>query len=224
MTGLDSQNLFSPSDLCSRTAALVLLNLLVASCGPQAPPQGASPIGSPPTPALAPGDAIRVQVWREADLSGTFAVDDRGSVTLPLLGEREVTGLGPSALRDGLLSDYRQFLQNPSIEVTVLRRLSILGEVRNPGLYPVDATVSLSDALAMAGGVAPNGNKNDIRLVRGSNVIRQDLDAATIVGISDIRSGDKIVVGEKSWLARNPGAFFGSLIAAGAIIASAVIR
>ena len=207
-----------------RVSVFIAACLLHTSCAtpgsvaPQNSLEGASAL------SLAPGDAIRVQLWREADLSGTFAVDDRGSVTLPLLGEREVTGLGPSELRDSLLSDYREFLQNPSIEVTILRRLSILGEVRSPGLYPVDATISLSDALAMAGGIAPNGNADDIRLIRGTRVIRQDLDAAALVGMSDIRSGDQIVVGEKSWLARNPGAFFGSLIAAGAIIASAVIR
>jgi polysaccharide export outer membrane protein len=143
---------------------------------------------------------------------------------MPLLGERQVTDLGLSTLRDSLLSEYREYLQNPSIEVTVLRRINILGEVRNPGLYPVDATVSLSDALAMAGGVAPNGNRDDIRLLRGSEVIRQDLDDATLVGMADIRSGDQIVVGEKGWLSRNPGAFFGSLIAAGAIVAAALVR
>lgn len=183
------------------------------------------PLSQSPAPAaLAPGDAIRVQVWREADISGTFSVDDRGIVTLPLLGEREIAGLGPADLRDKLLADYGEYLQNPSVEVTVLRRISILGEVRTPGLYPVDATVSLSDALAMAGGIAPNGNKDDIQLIRDDQVVRQDLDAAMFVGSSDIRSGDQIVVGEKGWLARNPGAFFGSLIAAGAIIASAIIR
>lgn len=203
----------------------VLVCLLTAACA-SAPP---SPVAQSSTesefaPALSPGDAIRIQVWREADLSGTFTVDDRGIATLPLLGEHEVTGLGPSELRDKLLADYREYLQNPSIEVTILRRISILGEVRSPGLYPVDATVSLSNALALAGGVTPNGNPNDIRLIRDQQVIRLDLDTATLVGISDIRSGDQIVVGQKGWMARNPGAFFGSLIAAGAIITATLIR
>ena len=208
----------------SRFASLCTLVFLAAGCASSGI---APPIEHPessPGPALSPGDAINVQVWREADLSGMFTVDDRGIVTMPLLGERDVTGLGPSELRDKLLSDYREYLQNPSIEVTILRRISILGEVRSPGLYPVDATVSLSDALALAGGLAPNANSNDIRLVRDQQMIRQDLDSATLIGVSDIRSGDQIVVGEKGWISRNPGAFFGSLIAAGAIITTALIR
>lgn len=153
-----------------------------------------------------------------------FTVDDRGIVTLPLLGEREVSGLGPDALRDDLLADYREYLQNPSIEVTILRRINILGEVRSPGLYPVDATISLADALALAGGVTPVADPNKIRLVRDNEVIAQGVDQAAVIGASEIRSGDQIVVGQKSWLARNSGVVLGSLIAAGAIIAAAFIN
>jgi len=176
------------------------------------------------SPELLPGDAVRVQVWREGDISGTFTVDDRGIVTLPLLGECEVSGLDPTELRDALLSDYREYLQNPSIEVTILRRINILGEVRSPGLYPVDATISLADALALAGGVTPTADPNKIQLVRDNEVIVEGVNQAAVIGASDIRSGDQIVVGQKSWLARNSAVILGSLIAATAIIAAAFIR
>jgi polysaccharide export outer membrane protein len=163
-------------------------------------------------------------VWREADLSGTFEVDDRGIVVLPLLGERTVTGMSPDDLRDALLEDYAEYLQNPSVQVTLLRRINILGEVRSPGLYPVDATISLADALALAGGITPVGSPDDIRLIRGDQIIRQDLDRATLVGSAEIRSGDQIVVGRRSWASRNSTAILGSIIAASAIIAAAFIR
>lgn len=172
---------------------------------------------------LIPGDAVRVQVWRESDLSGTFTVDDRGVVTLPLLGERAVRGLEPQELRYVLLSAYTQYLQNPSIEVTILRRINILGEVRTPGLYPVDATVSLADALAMAGGITPTADPNKIRLVRHNEVIAKGVDQTAVLGASDIRSGDQIVVGQKSWFSRNIAVVLGSAIAATALIAAALI-
>jgi polysaccharide export outer membrane protein len=175
-------------------------------------------------PELLPGDAVRVQVWREGDISGVFTVDDRGIVTLPLLGEREVSGLDPSELREALLTDYKEYLQNPSIEVTILRRINIVGEIRSPGLYPVDATISLADALALAGGVTPIADPNKIRLVRDNQVIAQGVDQAAVIGASDIRSGDQIVVGQKSWLARNSAVILGSLIAATALIAATVIN
>lgn len=196
----------------------------LAACSSSPPPLTAPAEGVRPDPGLRPGDAVRVQVWREDDLSGTFTVDDRGVVTLPLLGEREVAGLEPARLRDDLLTDYREYLQNPSIQVTVLRRINILGAVTQPGLYPVDATISLSEALGMAGGITPAGDEDDIRVIRDGRVIHRALDQATMVGAVDIRSGDQVVVGEKGWFARNPGALLGSLLGATAVIITALVR
>lgn len=202
--------------------ATMLIGL--AACSSSPPPSTAPATNVRPDLGLRPGDAVRIQVWREGDLSGTFTVDDRGVVTLPLLGEREVAGLEPAELRDDLLTDYREYLQNPSIQVTVLRRINILGAVTQPGLYPVDATISLSEALGIAGGITPTGDDDDIRVIRDGRVIHRALDQATLVGAVDIRSGDQVVVGEKSWFERNPGALLGSLLGATAVIITALVR
>lgn len=170
------------------------------------------------------GDAVQVSVWREDDLSGTFLVDDRGVVTLPLIGQRSVLGMSAEGLRDSLLSDYQRYLQNPSIEVTILRRINILGEVRSPGLYPVDATVTVADAIALAGGLTSSASRSDISLVRSDGTTVKEMDVDAGIGETMIRSGDQIVVGEKSWLARNGGVVVGSLVAAAAIIAAAFIN
>jgi polysaccharide biosynthesis/export protein len=196
---------------------------LLVACGGNSLP-APPPSASLAPPALQPGDAVRVRVWREGDLSGEFQVDQRGVVTLPLLGEREVTGMHPDSLRDRLVVEYREYLQNPSVEVTLLRRISVLGEVRSPGLYPVDGTMTLADAIARAGGVGPQGNDDDIRLIRDGIEIRTDLDEEILVGSADLRSGDQVVVGQKSWFARNSAAVFGSLVAATAIITTAIIN
>jgi polysaccharide export outer membrane protein len=201
----------------------VLVLIAVAACSSSPPPQSVDTSTAAST-GLLPGDAVRLQVWREEDLSGTYSVDDRGIVTLPLLGEREVSGLEPAELRAALLDDFKQYLQNPSIEVTVLRRINILGAVRDPGLYPVDATVSLADALALAGGVTTTADPNKIQLVRNDEVIATGVDQASLVGAADIRSGDQIIVGERSWMSRNLGVVIGSTIAAAGIIAAALIN
>lgn len=203
---------------------VAMLIVGLASCSSSPPPSTALDEGVRPDLDLRPGDAVRVEVWREDDLSGEFTVDDRGVVTLPLLGERDVAGLEPAELRDELLADYREYLQNPSIQVTVLRRINILGAVTQPGLYPVDATISLSEALGMAGGITPTGNEDDIRVIRDGRVIHRALDHATLVGAVDIRSGDQVVVGEKGWFARNPGALLGSLLGATAVIIATLVR
>lgn len=209
--------------VCARRRTIgVLAAGLIAACS-SAPSAAIGP--SPATdPGIRPGDIVQVSVWREPDLGGEFAVDDRGIVTLPLLGERDVDGMEAPALRDELLEEYREYLRNPSIEVKVLRRINILGAVNQPGLYPVDATISLAEALALAGGISPTGDADEIRLVRDGRSLYEDLDRSALIGDVDIRSGDRIVVGEKGWIERNPGALIGSLLGAAVGITIALIR
>jgi polysaccharide export outer membrane protein len=152
---------------------------------------------------LKSGDAVRVRIWQEPDLSGEFMVAQDGKVIFPLLGEKELAGHSPEEVQARLTADYREYLENPSVEVTVLRRIAILGEVREPSLYLVDPTVTLTEALALAGGVAPTGNKDDIRLVRGDQVLVQSMDTNMVVGATPIQSGDQILVGQQSWARRN---------------------
>ncbi len=118
----------------------------------------------PPWWASAAGDAIKVEIWQEPALSGEYTVNAEGIAVFPLLGERRVTGISAAVLRRQLVADYNEYLENPSVNVTVLRRISILGPVQTPGLYAVDATLTLTDALALAGGISPDGNRKDIRL------------------------------------------------------------
>lgn len=207
------------SAVTSRSLVSLVAAVLVfaAACGGSAPPETSpaasghasafpASTGSNSSPAAAglrPGDAVKIEIWREPDLSGEFQVTQRGVVVFPLLGEREVAGVSAEELEGRLVAEYREYLENPSVSVTVLRRVSILGEVREPGLYPVDPTMTLTEVLALAGGVAPAGNKNDIRLIRDGQVLRQSVDAATTLDATPIRSGDQVVVGQRSWFSRN---------------------
>jgi polysaccharide export outer membrane protein len=173
---------------------------------------------------LRPGDAVQVSIWQEADLSGEFHVDPEGKVVLPLLGERTVTGVSSSELERGLAEDYRAFLENPSVRVTVLRRIAIFGEVRNPDLYLVDATVTLWDALAMAGGILPTGNRDQVLLRRDGDVLIANLDLDRLVGETPIQSGDQIEVGQQGWVARNRSVLLGFLGAMTTVVTAFILR
>jgi protein involved in polysaccharide export with SLBB domain len=81
----------------------------------------------------------------------------------------------------------------------------VLGAVRNPGLYPVDPTMTLGDVLALAGGTTQEGNPNKLALIRGGEKLSRDLSHGIRVADSEIRSGDEIFVPERSWISRNPG-------------------
>lgn len=152
---------------------------------------------------LKPGDVVQLAIWREPDFSGEFTVDEAGYVTLPRLGEIRVIEFSSAELQAELLTRYQQFLRNPSIEIRILKRIRILGSVREPGLYPVDATISIADALALAGGVTPDGRQDRIELRRAGETVVAELDVNQLLADTPLRSGDQLFVPQRSWFSRN---------------------
>ena len=171
---------------------------------------------------LAPGDAIQLAFWREPQLSGDYPVDETGTVVLPLLGARQVTQLRPEELKRTLLEEYAQQVRNQEVRITLLRRIRILGAVKNPGLYRVDPTMTVGDALALAGGATPEGKLKGIRVFRNGQEIRSRLDI-NIQLLQQVRSGDQILVPQRSWFGRNgPYVIAAGISAIGIIVARAV--
>ena len=173
---------------------------------------------------LQPGDVIRLRVWREPDLSGEFPVDETGTAVFPKLGATKVGSITADSLRTMLVNTYSQYLVDPAIEVTFLRRVTILGAVNRPGIYPVDPTMTVHDVFALAGGTLPNGNPKHFELRRSGQQIDVDFSQDTPIGRTSIRSGDELYVPERSWFSRNGIYVIGGLITATAIVVSTLIR
>jgi protein involved in polysaccharide export with SLBB domain len=152
---------------------------------------------------LRAGDLVRLRIWREPDLSGDFQVDHAGVVTFPKIGPMSVTRESPESLKEQLLSRYGVYLRNPSVEVTMLRRINVLGAVQKPGLYSVDPTMTIADALAAAGGATSMGNQHRIELVRDGVRISERINSGVRIGETPLRSGDQIFVPERSFVVRN---------------------
>jgi polysaccharide export outer membrane protein len=161
--------------------------------------------------ALRPGDAVRLRIWREPDLSGDFPVNESGVVVLPKLGPRRVVAENPDSLKAWVVRSYATFLRNPSIEVFLVRRIQVLGAVKNPGLYPIEPMMTVADAIALAGGTTPQGQSNKVELRRQGERVPGKLAGRLLIGESPIRSGDQIFVPERSWISRNPGIVVGVL-------------
>lgn len=151
------------------------------------------------------GDIVRLRIWREAEMSGDYTVNEDGDVVLPRVGAIRVAGEQPAEVKTRITQAFSRFLQNPSIEVTLLRRVQVLGAVRNPGLYPVDPTMTVSDALALAGGTTTDGSPNRVVLIRDGVRLPVKLEANTPIASAAIRSGDQIYVDQRSWISRNTG-------------------
>ena len=184
----------------TRTAYLLGFVLVVLGAGPLA--MAAQDVGALDGVVL-PGDRISIRTWTAREMDGHYDVDEFGDVILPRLGRVAVGGLTSSEVRDTLQRSYEEFLRGTTVEVRVLRRVGVGGEVRVPALYWVDSTISLRDAIGMAGGIAPNGDASEVYLLRSDTRVIVDLEAAGSDRPIPLLSGDQVVVPLKGWFSRN---------------------
>lgn len=155
---------------------------------------------------IRPGDVLRLKFWPEQQYSGDYEVETSGIVAVPLLGEIQVAGKSLSAVRGDVRDRYRALTTNGVAIVSLQFRVSVIGQVARPGLYPVDATQSVFDALSQAGGPTTNADLSQVRLIRDDRVIVLNAEQAMATGAPTLSvllvSGDRIVVPEKriTWL------------------------
>ena len=168
---------------------------------------------------LRPGDQVRLQVGGEPDLTGEYAVTEEGVLLLPLVGLVRVAGRPFHEVRAEVRTRFAAEVLDAAVLVTPVLRVPVLGEVQQPGLLPVDPTLTIADVVAAAGGLTPRGDPSRIWLVRDGESARLSLDGARAGGAPRLLPGDQIVVGRRGWLAENSNA----VLAAGATVLAATI-
>ena len=174
---------------------------------------------------LAPGDLIRLEVQFEPKWNGDFSIGEDGAVFLPLLGAVQVTGRTMGEVRAEVGRLLARELINPAFRLTPIPRVAVLGEVRVPGLLPVDGNVTLSALLAKAGGLLPSADPNKVALVREGRVVQARLTPGSTTLNLDLQSGDQIMVGRRGWLRENTPFLIGVLGSlTTAVVAGLVLR
>jgi polysaccharide export outer membrane protein len=140
---------------------------------PDPPAASAEPDLTPRNIRLGPGDGVTLSVFGQPDMSNTSFVADDGTLTVPLAGPVQVSGLSPAdaarriakALRDG------KFILDPQVTISAIetrnQRISVIGEVNRPGRYPIESNIDIVDLLAEAGGVTENAS-DIVYLLRGN--------------------------------------------------------
>jgi polysaccharide export outer membrane protein len=151
--------------------------------------------------ALRPGDVLRIAVFRDKELSGDYPIDARGYVQIPGLGVIQAAGLDPTDVTDRLrLALVERGFARPEISVQPMIRVSVLGEVRSPNVYPVDPGTSLLKLLTVAGGPTDRARLQDTRVIRDGRAFKVDMDAGlrgSAAGRIVLYSNDVVVVGRK---------------------------
>lgn len=154
---------------------------------------------------IGPGDALDVVIWREPGLSGQVTVRPDGFITLPLINEVQVVGMTSAQLREVLEKKYREFITDAYVTVRIMsiasNEIFLIGEVTNPGAYPLTGNDTVLQLLTRAGGLTPFADRDDIHIVRREKekvteyVI--DYDAILEGDLKQdilLRPGDRIVV------------------------------
>ncbi|MFL5580974.1 MAG: polysaccharide biosynthesis/export family protein [Gemmatimonadaceae bacterium] len=183
----------------------VLLLLLAKPAAAQVTPQSSTEAARRAAAAhVAPGDRLVLKIAREKELSDSLIlVNEQGEATFPKLGVVPVSRFEIASLRDSLRARYATYLRDPAVDVVVLRRVAVSGEVRKPDVLYVDVSATLRDAIARAGGLTPDGDPNKVSVIREGRSTRVRQWQSDETTAADLRSGDQIYVGAKPWIVRN---------------------
>jgi len=154
---------------------------------------------------LGVADGIEVVVFANADVSRTVTIRPDGMISLPLIGEVEAAGLTPEQLRQQLTRLFASFFRNPQVTVIVREfhkvRVTVLGQVRWPGVYELAQGATVLDALAAAQGLAADAGLGEARVIRGQEPpLIIDLERLLLRGELALNlplvSGDALVIPE----------------------------
>lgn len=138
---------------------------------------------------LGPGDVIRITVFQNPDLTLETRVSENGAISFPLIGQVPVGGLNVSEAEKKIAKLLRDggFVLQPQVNILPLQvrgnQVSVLGQVNRPGRYPLDvANATVTDVLAMAGGILQQGGADTLILVgtRSGKPFRQEIDLPSI--------------------------------------------
>jgi len=145
----------------TRTAFGMVLALAMAGCGGGGAVTGPSITAGPPVYRLAADDKVRVNVYGEEGLTGTYVIGGNGELSYPLLGSVKAGGLSVPELQAVLTNRLRRdFVKDAkvSVEITEYRPFFVLGEVNRSGQYPYRVGLTVNAAVATAGGFSYRAN------------------------------------------------------------------
>ncbi|HEX4457489.1 MAG TPA: polysaccharide biosynthesis/export family protein [Polyangia bacterium] len=146
-----------------------------AACVPATRTVPEAPVALPAVDtSLGVGDSFEVRVFGEPDLTGVYRVGAEGNITFPLIGDVHVDGLDAQAAARLIASKLKQgMLRDPQVTVLVKEQTSkkiyVLGQVGKPGTFTYTPSMSVVEAITIAGGFSPLAAKNDTTLTRNES-------------------------------------------------------
>jgi polysaccharide export outer membrane protein len=177
-----------------------------------APPPPVTADRARPTQAAVPddytlqaGDKLRIEVYKDTQLSQSVQIRPDGKITLPLVGDIAAMGLTPIDLRERVTTALKDYMNNPVVTVIVVEGTPptayVVGEVNHPGPVTLQANMTVLQVLALAGGLKDFADAKNIRILRKGPAGQQTIpfnyrEAIKGTGASSVQlqAGDTVIV------------------------------
>lgn len=155
---------------------------------------------------LHPGDTVRVSVWREPDLLQELLIRPDGGITFPLVGDVAVAGLTMEMAQTAVRQRIEKYVPDAQVHITLLSASGntayVIGKVNRPGPVVLSGTVTVVQALSVAGGATVFAETDEIRVLRECDGRQQtftvnyaDIERGTNLGQNiALQGGDVVVV------------------------------
>ena len=156
---------------------------------------------------IGPSDVLAINVWKDAELTRTVPVRPDGKISLPLIGELQVSGLTALTVQRMVTQRLKEYISDPEVTVIVQqvksRTYVIVGKVTHPGSYELGKPTTVLEAIAVAGGFLDFAKPNKAYVIRraadGSTErlpfdYKRVIDGRNLDQNVDLKSGDTIVV------------------------------
>lgn len=174
-----------------------------------------------------PGDVLRVRIWGwptpQDNVEGSFPVEASGVSYLPVIGRLEVVGKTAEDVQEEFRRRFAEEQRNPVVTVSAMFAVSVMGEVKVPGVVDVSPGYTVFEALSLSGGFAEDANRTQILLVRGGKSVevggRTASEAATSLAAMRLESGDRVIVQRsRSPVYRTANTIFQALLYAATLV------
>lgn len=163
----------------------------------------AAPVSAAESYRLGPDDVLKVEVWGEEELSGTYIVSERGTIRRSWLPEIKVVGMSVDEAAAALTAELKKYMKEPRLKVEVAEykshRVTLIGGVVNPGQYALSDKRNLFSLLLKAGGLSPQAVGEAVILKAPSKdgaVSRINIDVNKLLNQGDVTQDAQLGAGD----------------------------
>lgn len=121
---------------------------------------------------IGPGDVLEISVWQHPELDRIVTVRPDGRMSFSLIGDVNANGLTPAKLDEVITRSLSEYVQKPEVTVVVTsiksNQIIILGQVTRPGAYPMEESLTVLEAVAIAGGYTESAGLSRVTITRRS--------------------------------------------------------